>query len=135
MPPNSSNCPPVANEAKCTLETRGIRKQYPGVLALDDVSVRFEGGQVSALLGKNGAGKSTLVKILAGTLQPTAGELLVSGKPVRFGSAMDAFKQGIATVYQELSLVPGLTVAGKPLFFSVRTTTSASVFPTAITCQ
>ncbi len=93
------------------LETVGIRKEYPGTVALDDVSVRFEGGKVSALLGKNGAGKSTLVKILAGTLQPTAGEIRLNGKPVRFSSASDAFSHGIATVYQEMSLIPGLTIA------------------------
>jgi ribose transport system ATP-binding protein len=94
-----------------TLETRSIRKEYPGTLALDDVSVRFEGGKIHALLGKNGAGKSTLVKILAGTLAPTRGQVLVDGRPVALRSARDAFAQGIATVYQELSLIPALTVA------------------------
>jgi ribose transport system ATP-binding protein len=94
-----------------TLEVRGIRKEYPGTLALDDVSAFFEGGRVHALLGKNGAGKSTLVKIIAGTETPTRGAILVNGKPVSLRTATDAFKEGIATVYQELSLVPGLTVA------------------------
>ncbi len=93
------------------LETVGIRKQYPGTLALDDVSLRFEGGKVSALLGKNGAGKSTLVKILAGTVPPTSGHILINGQPVRLASARDAFRQGIATVYQELSLIRGLSIA------------------------
>ncbi len=93
------------------LETIGIRKEYPGTLALEDVSVRFEPGKVCALLGKNGAGKSTLVRVLAGTVRPTSGQILVRGQPVRLQSAGDAFSQGIATVYQELSLIPGLTVA------------------------
>ena len=88
----------------------GMRKEYPGTVALDDVSMRFDGGRVHALLGKNGAGKSTLVKILAGTVAPTRGMINVNGRAVSLRSAQDAFDQGIATVYQELSLVPGLTV-------------------------
>jgi ribose transport system ATP-binding protein len=93
------------------LEAIGIRKEYPGTVALDDVTVSFEGGRVHALVGKNGAGKSTLVKILAGTESPTRGEIRVEGRAVKLGSAGDAFREGIAMVYQELSLVPGMTVA------------------------
>src|SRR5438105_9282901 len=93
------------------LETIAIRKEYPGTVALDDVSVSFEGGKVHALLGKNGAGKSTLVKIFAGSTRPTSGRVLVDGREVRLRSPLDAFAEGIATVYQELSLVPELTVA------------------------
>src|SRR5207249_1995117 len=93
------------------LQAVALRKEYPGTVALDNVSVSFEGGKVHALLGKNGAGKSTLVKIFAGSVQPTAGQLLVDGREVRLGSPLDAFHEGIATVYQELSLVPGLTIA------------------------
>jgi len=94
-----------------SLEARNIRKEYPGTVALDDISLRFDGGRVYALLGKNGAGKSTLVKILAGTVQPTSGEILINGKPITLRSATDAFAQGIATVYQELSLIPELSIA------------------------
>src|SRR5205814_4833217 len=111
LPSDASNEPVQGNKLKRCLETVGIRKQYPGTLALDDISVRFEGGRVSALLGKNGAGKSTLVKILAGTVQPSSGKILINGTPVTLTSATDAFKQGIATVYQELSLIPELTIA------------------------
>ncbi len=93
------------------LQTLGIRKEYPGTVALDDVSVRFESGKVTALLGRNGAGKSTLVKILAGTVQPTSGQIIINGRPLVLRSAGDAFERGIATVYQELSLIPGLSVA------------------------
>ncbi len=93
------------------LEARGIRKEYPGTVALKDASVRFEGGKVHALIGRNGAGKSTLVRILAGSTQPTAGQVLLDGEPVELRSPGDAFQRGIATVYQELSLVPGLSVA------------------------
>jgi ribose transport system ATP-binding protein len=96
---------------QATLQTIRIRKQYPGTVALDDVSVQFQAGKVSALLGKNGAGKSTLVKILAGTTQPSGGEIQINGKPIQLNSATDAFRQGIATVYQELSLIPQLSVA------------------------
>ena len=61
------------------LQTINIRKEYPGTVALDDVSIEFEGGKVHALIGKNGAGKSTLIKILAGSEQPTRGRILVDG--------------------------------------------------------
>lgn len=93
------------------LEVVNLRKQFPGTLALDDVSIRFDAGEVHALLGKNGAGKSTLIKILAGAMEPTSGQILVAGQPVSLRSPMGAFNKGIATVHQELSLVPGLTVA------------------------
>jgi ribose transport system ATP-binding protein len=106
-----SNGPPAEADLQSALQTIRIRKQYPGTLALDDVSVQFEAGKVGALLGKNGAGKSTLVKILAGTTQPSGGEIHINGKPTRLNSATDAFDQGIATVYQELSLIPQLSVA------------------------
>ena len=92
------------------LETVNLCKQYPATLALDGVSARFEGGKVTALLGKNGAGKSTLVKLLAGTAHPTGGQILVDGREVVLRNAQDAFDRGIATVYQENSLVPDLTV-------------------------
>jgi ABC-type sugar transport system ATPase subunit len=93
------------------LEARSLRKEYPGTLALDDVSARFEGGSIHALIGKNGAGKSTFVRILAGAVRPTAGELLLNGRPISCASPREALHQGIATVHQELSLVPELTVA------------------------
>ncbi|MBN1542509.1 sugar ABC transporter ATP-binding protein [candidate division KSB1 bacterium] len=93
------------------LETLALRKEYPGTVALDSVSVCFEGGKIHALLGKNGAGKSTLVKLLAGAIQPTSGCIHVDGRDVRMRSPNEAFANGIATVYQELSLVPQLTVA------------------------
>lgn len=94
-----------------TLETIALRKEYPGTLALDDVSVRFDGGRVHALVGKNGAGKSTLVKILAGAVRPTSGEIRLNGRPVELSSPREALHRGIATVHQELSLVPELTIA------------------------
>lgn len=93
------------------LAVEGLGKDYPGTVALDEVSVRFAPGEVHALIGKNGAGKSTLVKILAGSVTPSRGRILYDGVPVALRSPQDAFDYGIAMVYQELSLVPGLTVA------------------------
>ncbi len=92
------------------LEVVGIRKVYPGTVALKGVSLGFRPGEVHALIGKNGAGKSTLVKILSGAVQPTEGSIRVRGEEVRLLSPGDAFRKGIATVYQELSLVPEMTV-------------------------
>ncbi len=93
------------------LRTEHISKQYPGCLALDDVSVSFDSGRVHALLGKNGSGKSTLVKCFAGAIKPTAGEFFLDDEKLSFGSTMEANGKGFATVYQEMSLVPSLTVA------------------------
>ncbi len=93
------------------LALENITKHYPGVLALDQVDFTLERGEVRALLGKNGAGKSTLVKILSGAVHPDLGHIYVDGELMRITSPRDAFEQGIYTVYQEMSLVPGLTVA------------------------
>jgi ribose transport system ATP-binding protein len=88
-----------------------INKRYPGVVALDDVDFTVDKGEVRALLGKNGAGKSTLVKILSGAVHPDSGDIRVDGQLVTIHKPHDAWDQGICTVYQEMSLVPGLTVA------------------------
>jgi ribose transport system ATP-binding protein len=88
-----------------------VTKIYPGVVALDSVDFAVESGEVRALVGKNGAGKSTLVKVLSGAVTPDSGEIRVDGVAVRIDNPIAAFELGICTVYQELSLVPGLTVA------------------------
>jgi ABC-type sugar transport system ATPase subunit len=93
------------------LRTNGLTKQYPGCLALDHISVRMEGGKCYALLGKNGSGKSTFVKTFAGVLHPDSGELFLGGEKLFLKTPTDAYEKGIVTVYQEMSLVPGLTVA------------------------
>jgi rhamnose transport system ATP-binding protein len=93
------------------LVLRGVSKSFPGVRALADVSFDVHAGEVHALLGENGAGKSTLIKIISGVYPPDTGEMLVEGKPVRFLSPREAQAQGIATIYQEFSLYPELTVA------------------------
>ena len=97
----------VAAARAPVLETRGVSMSYPGTQALDAVSVAFEAGRVAALVGRNGAGKSTLVKILSGALRPTAGEVRIDGARVDLRSPAEARARGIATVHQELSLVPG----------------------------
>jgi ribose transport system ATP-binding protein len=99
------------DEAGPLLQMRGIVKEFPGVRALDEVDLDVAAGEVHCLLGQNGAGKSTLIKVLAGAYRPDAGEILWSGRPVVFGSPHDADAAGIATIHQELDLVPGLSVA------------------------
>ncbi|GAA0503863.1 sugar ABC transporter ATP-binding protein [Saccharopolyspora subtropica] len=92
------------------LEARGIGKSYGSVLALRDVSTVVNAGQVTCVLGDNGAGKSTLIKILAGAHQHDAGELLYQGRPIRFASPREALDHGIATVFQDLAVVPLMSV-------------------------
>jgi ribose transport system ATP-binding protein len=93
------------------LEMRGIRKAFPGVVALDSVDLTLEAGAVHMLLGENGAGKSTLMKILSGAYRRDAGEIRVNGQPVDIRSPRDALALGIRVIYQELNLVPQLSVA------------------------
>ncbi|MFI0411472.1 sugar ABC transporter ATP-binding protein [Actinomadura sp. 3N508] len=93
------------------LVMRGIVKQFPGVRALDGVDLDVRPGEVHCLLGQNGAGKSTLIKVLAGAHQPDAGEIVFAGAPVRLAGPTAAMRAGIATIYQELDLVDGLSVA------------------------
>jgi ABC-type uncharacterized transport system ATPase subunit len=93
------------------LEMRGIRKEFPGVVANDAVSFEVRRGEVHALLGENGAGKSTLMNILYGLYKPDGGEIRLNGKPVSFTSAREAIHAGIGMVHQHFMLVPVMTVA------------------------
>jgi len=93
------------------LQMTGIVKEFPGVRALSGVDLDVRAGEVHCLLGQNGAGKSTLIKVLAAVHQPDEGTLEWDGQPVSFGSPQAALKSGIATIYQELDLVPDLSVA------------------------
>ncbi|MFI5990556.1 sugar ABC transporter ATP-binding protein [Streptomyces sp. NPDC051362] len=93
------------------LRIEGIRKTFPGVVALDSVDFDLRRGEVHVLLGENGAGKSTLIKMLSGAYRPDAGRVLVDGEEVRIHGAQDSERLGIATIYQEFNLVPDLTVA------------------------
>src|SRR5690606_36223237 len=90
---------------------RGIVKLFPGRRALDGVDLEVRAGEVHCLLGQNGAGKSTLIKTLAGAHQPDAGEIVWQGETIELSSPVAALRRGIATMYQELDLIPGLSVA------------------------
>jgi len=98
------------------LELRGITKKYPGVIALDDVSLSFEKGEVHAIAGENGAGKSTLIKILSGAIPADGGTVSLEGVELGHISPHEAIRLGISTIYQEFNLVPFLSVA-ENIFF------------------
>lgn len=92
------------------LEARRISKRFGSVLALQEASVRIEAGAITCLLGDNGAGKSTLVGVLTGVYPPTEGQVVVGGAEVSFASPRDARARGIATVYQDLALLPLMSI-------------------------
>jgi simple sugar transport system ATP-binding protein len=92
------------------LEARGLCKNYGNIIALRDVSASVKAGSVTCVLGDNGAGKSTFIKILAGVHRHDDGDLLIDGQPVHLTSPRDALERGIATVYQDLALVPLMAV-------------------------
>ncbi|GAC1366512.1 MAG: ATP-binding cassette domain-containing protein [Ktedonobacteraceae bacterium] len=93
------------------LEVRAISKYFGSVIALKDISMQVRAGEVMCLLGDNGAGKSTLIKILSGVHQPSVGQYLIEGKEVNFSSPRDALSAGIATVYQDLAMIPLLSIS------------------------
>jgi simple sugar transport system ATP-binding protein len=93
------------------IELQNVSMLFDNVIALDDVSMSVHTGEVMCLLGDNGAGKSTLIKILSGVHRPTRGRLLFEGREVSFASPRDALALGIATVYQDLAMIPLLSVS------------------------
>ncbi|MFJ7200578.1 MULTISPECIES: sugar ABC transporter ATP-binding protein [unclassified Streptomyces] len=99
------------SSAAAVLEARAVSKRFPGVVALDDVSFSLRAGETHALVGENGAGKSTLIKVLTGVHRPDGGELRLSGDPVGFARPSEAQQAGISTIYQEVNLVPLMSVA------------------------
>ncbi|MFJ9111356.1 sugar ABC transporter ATP-binding protein [Streptomyces sp. NPDC102283] len=101
----------AAAVADPVLEARSVSKRFPGVVALDDVSFALRAGEVHALVGENGAGKSTLIKVLTGVYRSDEGEVRVSGEPVRLSRPFEAQQAGISTIYQEVNLVPLMSVA------------------------
>jgi len=98
-------------EYQSALRMVGIRKKFPGVCALDDVTLEVKKGQIHAIVGENGAGKSTLMKILCGAYQKDAGEIWLYGNQVEIGSPLEAQKFGIATIYQEFNLASHLSAS------------------------
>lgn len=97
--------------AKPLLQVKGLSKSFPGVQALDRISLELLPRDIHAVCGENGAGKSTLMNILSGAQSPDSGEILLDGSPVLFSSPVDAYRLGISMIHQEVSLTPQLTVA------------------------
>lgn len=97
--------------AALVMEARGLVKRYGQVTALDGADFELLPGEILAVIGDNGAGKSTLIRALSGALIPDEGEMFLDGKPVRFHTPIDARRQGIETVYQDLALAPAMTIA------------------------
>lgn len=109
------------------LEVREISKYFGSVIALNGVSMTLHKGEVMCLLGDNGAGKSTLIKTLSGVHQPDEGEYLVDGQPVNFTSPRDALEHGIATVYQDLAMIPLMSIA-RNFFLGSEPTVGSGIF-------
>ncbi len=101
---------PSAGARAPLIEVRGLVKRFGPVVALAGVSMTINAGEVHCLLGDNGAGKSTLIKTLSGVYRPTAGDFLFEGEPVSFSSPREALDLGIATVFQDLAMIPLLSI-------------------------
>src|SRR5262245_37589570 len=101
---------PAGDAGPPVVAVEDLVKEYPGVRALGGVSLDLRAGEVHGLVGENGAGKSTLIKILSGDVRPDRGTVQVLGKPVRFAGPRDARRRGIVTIFQELMIVPHLSV-------------------------
>jgi simple sugar transport system ATP-binding protein len=109
--PAPSTRRPAPTDGTPLLEARDVSKFFGAVIALEGVSLEVRAGRVNCLLGDNGAGKSTLIKILSGVYSPDVGTLAVDGQPVQFNSPRDALDAGIATVYQDLSVMPLMSIS------------------------
>src|SRR6476619_5563790 len=108
---SSPSFPPAGAATPPLLEARNISKYFGAVIAIEGVSLEVRAGEINCLLGDNGAGKSTLIKMLSGVHTPDEGTLAVDGTPVRFGAPRDALDAGIATVYQDLSVMPLMSIS------------------------
>src|SRR4029079_2748674 len=102
---------PTSSESVPLIEARNLTKYFGSVIALSGISLMVRPGEVVCLLGDNGAGKSTLIKTLSGVHPPDEGEILIEGEPVRFSSPRDALQRGIATVYQDLAMIPLMSIS------------------------
>jgi simple sugar transport system ATP-binding protein len=101
----------TSSESVPLIEARNLTKYFGSVIALSGISLMVRPGEVVCLLGDNGAGKSTLIKTLSGVHPPDEGEILIEGEPVRFSSPRDALQRGIATVYQDLAMIPLMSIS------------------------
>ncbi|MGQ1838667.1 ATP-binding cassette domain-containing protein [Kocuria turfanensis] len=110
QPHTTPSTHPAPDPAGSLVELEGVGKRYGNIIALREVTMTVEAGKVTCVLGDNGAGKSTLIKIIAGLHQHTDGVLRVNGKETTFGSPREALDAGIATVYQDLAVVPLMPV-------------------------
>src|SRR3954452_10615286 len=108
MPASASPALRGPGMPEAVLRVTGVTKSYPGVRALDGVDFDLHAGEVHCLLGQNGAGKSTLIKVISGLVAPDTGSVELRGEPLAPGNPIDALKRGIATIYQELDLVPSM---------------------------
>jgi simple sugar transport system ATP-binding protein len=109
--PTAAPVGPVGKDRPPLLEARDISKYFGAVVALEGVSLEVRAGEINCLLGDNGAGKSTLIKTLSGVHPPDDGTLAIDGEPVTFSSPRDALNAGIATVYQDLSVMPLMSIS------------------------
>ena len=107
----TGNCMDTETEAAPLFRMEGISKRYGGVRALEDAELSVHAGRIHAILGENGAGKSTLIKVMAGVVAPDQGRMMLDGQEVNFASPAQANKAGIVCIFQELSLIPELSVA------------------------
>ena len=103
------------------LELENIKKEYPGVTALDDVSIKFKKGTVHSLVGENGAGKSTLIKLLTGAISKTSGKIFYKKEELEENDPIRSLKLGIIPVYQELNMVPTLSITENIFYGSEET--------------
>jgi simple sugar transport system ATP-binding protein len=110
MDTGAATAPVAAGEPPALLEARKVSKYFGAVVAIEDVSLIVRAGEITCLLGDNGAGKSTLIKTLSGVHVPDKGTLAVDGEPVQFSSPRDALDAGVATVYQDLAIMPLMSV-------------------------
>src|SRR5215831_21395885 len=120
---------PGAGESQYAVEMRHIRKEWPGVVANDDVSLSVLKGEIHALVGENGAGKSTLMNILYGLLKPNSGEIFISGRRVKAGGPRDMIAVGVGMVHQHFMLIPPLSV-GENIVLGYEPTNSGDFYDT-----
>ncbi len=107
---NAASTPSSGGTDTPLLEIRGAAKYFGSVISLKDISTTVKAGQVTCVLGDNGAGKSTFIKLLSGVYQPDEGEILMDGQPVTFNSPRQALDAGIATVFQDLAMIPLMAI-------------------------